>query len=247
MTTINWREWLTDPEKDGFLSFSHISHEDHTKRFSDTVNNTGVCLMGAYVSDEMSKDELREILKAGYYNRLLPDGQVERYPGAREIISKHEYGDIVVRPRDKELNPDQLQGIVPLMREVGMEEEADHLVKRYCKWVFPHQYDHFHGTDSWLGRQAEVIDSYTDWWSNNESSHVNNLQRLVWGSFLGCKNERAIHVLRKKIDIYKSVVIFGARRPGFGDGVSKEKRKIMNDENICEALSMWDIEHIVTA
>jgi len=186
-------------EKDtGALSFYHAFHPRHGDPFADQVDTTALWLTLEYLKGGPTKTQIREILEEVLDSRALDwdAGRFYRYPGSNEELSK-----------------DQLDFLIPLMREVGMWEMAELIVANYGDTKLPHRKDHLLGRSTWLGRLFECIDSIVDWFSDSESSQMNNIARLLWSSRNGHKNERAIKLFRKKLDPYRVIEIYTSRRP----------------------------------
>jgi len=225
MRGIHWSEWLSP---DGFLSFYHQSHPDHgVKVFSDTINNTCINLMGAFLCQEINRVELKKILSDGLHTRTQnPDEMLERYPGARDRVEPGYRG---TGYRDKKVNKDQLTFLIPLLREVGMGKFADKLIKEYGGWMMPHQTDSFYNKSTWLGRIFQYGDAVIDGMSGNVSSQLNTLGRLAWSDYKGMGNKKATLKYRENVDPWYALVVFGSRTPNTGSGKDKKTLKIIYD------------------
>jgi len=186
------KEWI---HPDGFLSFYHKSHVDHLVPFEDTCDSTAIWLTQEYMNGSMSKSEIHDFLWCGFRTRLT-----------RLSFKRHATSTTPMKR-------DQLDWLIPLMREVGFGDIANVIVERDAGFLLPHQSDHFWNEDTFFGRVFESGDSISDWYSNSESSQMNNISRLLWASFHGHKNETAVKLFKKKIDPWRVVVIYGARRP----------------------------------
>jgi len=184
-------------EETGFLSFYHKFHQKHGEPFADCVDSTAIWLTVELLNGA-PKSTINQILYKGLKARKVDDisGRVKRYPGSNE-----------------ELKRDQLDFLVPLMREVGLGKWATELVELYGGRLLPHWKDHFYNVNTFLGRMFECGDSISDWFSNSESSQMNNISRLLWASYHGHRNNLAIKLFRKKIDPLRVVEIYGSRNP----------------------------------
>lgn len=187
------REWLAP---DGFLSFYHKDHPRYGEPFSDTTDSTAIWLLCEKMCGTMGDDEINLILEKGIGNRF--DGDVFlRYPGA-----------------DTPMKRDQLDYFVPLLRLMGRDSLANHLVKKYGGTLLPHHKDHLYNEDTWLGRRADELDAWIDTFGDGSMpSLMNNIARYVYSAYMGEPRKRAVRIFKRRWDPHFVMVVYGARTP----------------------------------
>lgn len=195
-------EWIGN---DGFLRLHHKDSPRHNEWFSDCIDSTAIWLTSEFMNGWKKPEDILQILYKGFEKRTTEDDEILRHPTSTTPVKR-----------------DQLDFLVPLIRACGMRDNvlyrstkvlADMFVERYGGRMLPHWSDHFWNEDSWLGRAFECGDSISDWFSNSESSQMNNIARLLWGAYLGKRNGLAIDLFKRKIDPWYVMVVYGSRWP----------------------------------
>jgi hypothetical protein len=207
--TIQIEKWL---QSDGWLSFSHQSQPDHLKPFEESWDHMGIWLTQELLNKKKTVAEIRKIIERGLANRYV-EGKYLRHPTSTTPMKL-----------------DQLDFMYPLLSAVGMAGIATALVKQCNEFMLPHKRDHFNDRTTMLGRFFECADISADHiFGSSEVSVMNNIARLIWGSFNERPNKKAIKLLNKYFNPYWVVVVYGARRPEDGAGKTKEERRQIFD------------------
>jgi hypothetical protein len=204
-------EWM-DP-KSGLFSAKHKSQPGFPDLFADTLHHTCIFFMREYISNAISKESLRCKVEL-IWKSVHINGKVYRYPGSNE-----------------EINRDQSQFLVPLLREVGMINEANFVSNKYAGILLPHWRDWFYGKSTWLGRLFEWLDVVADKIHFTETSAVKNIVRCQWWGFKNVDMRRSLSVLNQLKRSPKWIlVVYFSRTPEMAAGKSPEEALKIFDE-----------------